>query len=122
MVVQLEDVFPYLSFRTGQLELARSVYQACKGGDRLVVEAMSGFGKTAPVLTGSVLAAQEDGGRIVYACRTKRQVSRVMEEIARIQKRISLQSVYLLSKNDYCLLRETSKFPVSQDSFKWYCS
>lgn len=122
MVVQLEDVFPYLSFRTGQLELAKSVYQACKGGDRLVVEAMSGFGKTAPVLTGSVLAAQEDSGRIVYACRTKRQVSRVMEEIARIQKRIPLQSVYLFSKGDYCLLRETSKFPVSQDSFKWYCS
>src|SRR5208283_927808 len=89
--------------------------------DRLVVEAMSGFGKTAPVLAGSVLAAEEGGGRIVYACRTKRQVFRVMEEVGRIQSRIPLQTVYLFSKNDYCLLKETSKFPIAQESFKWYC-
>ena len=120
--MELEDIFPYPSFRTGQLELARSVYRACKNRDRLVVEAMSGFGKTAPVLAGSILAAEEGDGRIVYACRTKRQVSRVMEEIAKIQTRIPLQAVYLFSKNDYCLLKETSRFPVSQDSFKWYCS
>jgi len=122
MVVQLEDIFPYPSFRTGQLELASSVYNACTNRNRLVVEAMSGFGKTAPVLTGSILAALEGGGRIVYACRTKRQVFRVMEEIARIQRRVPLQAVYLFSKNDYCLLKETSRFPISQDSFKWYCS
>jgi len=120
--VQLEDIFPYPAFRTGQLELANSVYSTCKNRNRLVVEAMSGFGKTAPVLAGSILAAMEGGGRIVYACRTKRQVFRVMEEIARIQNRIPLQAVYLFSKNDYCLLKETSKFPISQDSFKWYCS
>ncbi len=122
MVVRLEDIFPYSSFRTGQLELANSVYNACKNRNRLVVEAMSGFGKTAPVLAGSVLAAEEGGGRIVYACRTKRQVFRVMEEIGRIQTRIPLRTVYLFSKNDYCLLKETSSFPIAQDSFKWYCS
>lgn len=120
--MQLEDVFPYQSFRTGQHELTRSVYKTCKESGHLVVEAMSGFGKTAPVLTGSILAAEEDDVRIVYACRTKRQVFRVMEEIAKIQKRIPLNSVYLFSKNDYCLLKETSRFPVSQESFKWYCN
>ncbi len=83
---------------------------------------MSGFGKTAPVLAGSILAATERGNRIIYACRTKRQVFRVMEEIERIQKRVPAPATYLFSKNDYCLLKEMSRFPVSQESFKWYCS
>lgn len=117
-----QDVFPYPSFRPGQLELANSVYATCKGGGRLVVEAMSGFGKTASVLTGSLLASSETGGRIIYACRTKRQVFRVLEEVQRIQRRTPLRAIYLFSKNDYCLLKERSAFPVSQESFKWYCS
>jgi DNA excision repair protein ERCC-2 len=120
--VNLEELFPYPSFREGQRDLTDSVYESCKNGSRLVVEAMSGFGKTAPVLTGSILAAEEDDNRIIYTCRTKRQVFRVMEEIERIQRKTPLSTTYLFAKNDYCLLKEMSRFPVSQESFKWYCS
>jgi DNA excision repair protein ERCC-2 len=119
--VDLRGLFPYSTFREGQQDLARAVYDACKNGNRLVIEAMSGFGKTAPVLTGSILAAEEDDARIIYACRTKRQVFRVMEELERIQRKVPLRSTYLFAKNDYCLLKEASRFPVSQESFKWYC-
>lgn len=120
--MEIENIFPYHSFRTGQRELALAVYNTCKNGSNLVIDAMSGFGKTAPVLAGSILAAEERDAKIVYACRTKRQVYRVMEELKKIQQRIPLQSSYLFSKSDYCLLRETSKFSVTQESFKWYCS
>lgn len=119
--MNLKEIFPYTDFREGQWDLAGSVYETCKNGRRLVVEAMSGFGKTAPVLAGSILAAEEEDSRIIYACRTKRQVFRVMDEIQGIQKKIRLRSTYLFAKNDYCLLKETSRFPVSQESFKWYC-
>ncbi|MDA4113872.1 MAG: ATP-dependent DNA helicase [Thaumarchaeota archaeon] len=120
--MNLEELFPYSSFREGQRDLTDSVYESCKNGSRLVVEAMSGFGKTAPVLTGAILAAEEDDNRIIYTCRTKRQVFRVMEEIERIQRKTPLSTTYLFAKNDYCLLKEMSRFPVSQESFKWYCS
>ena len=120
--MNLKELFPYPSFREGQSDLAGSVYETCKNGNRLVVEAMSGFGKTAPVLAGSILAAEEDDNRIIYACRTKRQVFRVMEEIERMQRKTPVRTTYLFAKNDYCLLKETSRFPVSQESFKWYCS
>lgn len=120
--MQLEELFPYNSFRTGQRELAESVYNTCRKKDRLIVEAMSGFGKTAPVLAGSIMAAVEDGSHIIYACRTKRQVFRVIEEVQRIQKKIPLNAVQLFAKTDYCLLKETSSFGVSHESFKWYCS
>ncbi len=83
---------------------------------------MSGFGKTSSVLTGAILAAEEDGMRIIYACRTKRQVARVMDEISKIQKRMPVNATQLFAKSDYCLLKEGAGMNVSQESFKWYCS
>jgi DNA excision repair protein ERCC-2 len=119
--VRPEDIFPYPEFRQGQKELADSVYLACKNGQRFVAEAMSGFGKTAAVLAGSLSAATEDGLDIIYVCRTKRQVFRVLEELNRFAGRLPLRAASLFSKYDYCLLRQKS-FGVSPETFKWYCS
>jgi len=116
-----EDIFPYPSFRQGQKELAGSVYLACKNGQRFVAEAMSGFGKTAAVLAGSMSAAAEDDLQIIYVCRTKRQVFRVLEELNRFSRRLPVRATSLFSKYDYCLLRQRS-FGVSPETFKWYCS
>ncbi|MDA4132805.1 MAG: hypothetical protein OK454_06745, partial [Thaumarchaeota archaeon] len=116
-----EDIFPYPSFRQGQKELARSVYLACKNGQRFVAEAMSGFGKTAAVLAGSISAAAEDDLQIIYVCRTKRQVFRVLEELNRFSRRLPVRATSLFSKYDYCLLRQRS-YGVSPETFKWYCS
>jgi DNA excision repair protein ERCC-2 len=116
-----EDIFPYPSFRQGQKELAQSVYLACKNGQRFVAEAMSGFGKTAAVLAGSISAATEDDLDIIYVCRTKRQVFRVLEELNRFSTRFPVRATSLFSKYDYCLLRQRN-FGVSPETFKWYCS
>lgn len=83
---------------------------------------MSGFGKTSSVLTGAILAATEDDKHVMYVCRTKRQVFRVMEEVGRIQSRMPVRAVQLFAKTDYCLLKETAKFSVNQESFSWYCN
>jgi DNA excision repair protein ERCC-2 len=82
---------------------------------------MSGFGKTAAVLAGSVSAAAEDDLDIIYVCRTKRQVFRVLEELNRLSTRLPVRATSLFSKYDYCLLRQRS-FGVSPESFKWFCS
>lgn len=116
-----EEIFPYPEFRPGQRELADSVYLACKGGKRFVAEAMSGFGKTAAVLAGSISAAAEDDLDIVYACRTKRQVFRVLEELSRFSARHPIRATSLFSKFDYCLLKKKS-FSILPETFKWYCS
>ncbi len=116
-----EDIFPYPTFRQGQKELADSVYLACKNGQKFVAEAMSGFGKTAAVLAGSMSAAVEDNLDIIYVCRTKRQVLRVLDELNRFSKRLPVRATSLFSKYDYCLLRQKS-FGVSPETFKWYCS
>jgi len=83
---------------------------------------MSGLGKTAAVLSGTLLAASEDDLRVFYACRTKREVIRVIEELSRLQTRMFLKAGYLFSKYDYCLLMSRSNRPVPPESFKWYCN
>ncbi|HXW36709.1 MAG TPA: ATP-dependent DNA helicase [Nitrososphaerales archaeon] len=119
--MQIEDYFAYESFRPNQRELALKVHQNCQSGGVLLAEAMSGFGKTAAVLSGALCAAEETGSKVVYACRTKRQVSRVSEEIALLQKKRPIRAAAMYSKFDYCLLKATNHRPVPQDSFSWYC-
>ncbi len=116
----IEGRFAYDSFRPGQRELAEHVYETCLNGGILIAEAMSGFGKTAAVLTGTLSAAEEIGCRVVYACRTKRQINRVVEEVAKLQGRHPFKAASMLSKFDYCLLRRRRAIP--QESFGWYCA
>ena len=119
--MELEEAFAYGSFRPGQRELAARVREGCLAGELLMAEAVSGFGKTAAVLTGAVAAAEEAGCRVVYACRTKRQILRVVEELSRLQRKHRVEAAPMLSKFDYCLLKETSPRKVPQASFGWYC-
>jgi DNA excision repair protein ERCC-2 len=116
----IESRFAYESFRPGQRELAQRVYSSCLNGETLIAEAMSGFGKTAGVLSGALTAADELGCKVVYACRTKRQINRVVEEAARIQRKHPLRAASMLAKFDYCLLRRQRAVP--RESFGWYCS
>lgn len=116
----IESRFAFDSFRIGQKELAQRVYEAGTSGQTLVAEAMSGFGKTAAALTGALLASEETGQRVVYACRTKRQIQRVAEEISRLQMIHRFKAAALSSKFDYCLLRGGRNIP--RESFGWYCS
>jgi DNA excision repair protein ERCC-2 len=119
--LDLDRFFAYKSFRPGQRELAARVYRQCVDGGTILAEAMSGFGKTAAVLCGAVAAAEETHRRIVYTCRTKRQIHRVVEELSALQKRLPLKAASLHSKFDYCLLKRGVAYSVSQGAFGWYC-
>jgi DNA excision repair protein ERCC-2 len=118
--VDIEDRFAYAVFRPGQKELALRVRDTCRDGEILVAEAMSGFGKTAAVLTGALSVAEETGCKVIYACRTKRQINRVVEEISRLQLKHHFKAASLFSKFDYCLLRRGRLVP--RESFGWYCT
>ena len=116
----IDDRFAYEAFRPGQRELAQRVRQGCLEGGVLITEAMSGFGKTAAVLAGALSAAEDLGCKVVYTCRTKRQIARVVEEVSRLQEKHPFKAASMLSKFDYCLLRRQRAVP--QESFGWYCT
>ncbi len=117
----LEKAFAYERFRPGQRELASRVHDTSASGGILVAEAMSGFGKTAAVLAGAISAAEETESKVIYACRTKRQVLRVVEELSALQRKHDVSVAPMFSKFDYCLLRLQSGRLVSPEAFGWYC-
>lgn len=116
----IDERFAYDAFRPGQRELAQRVRAACLDGEVLIAEAMSGFGKTAAVLAGALSAAEETGCKVVYTCRTKRQINRVVEEASRLQRKHPFKAAAMMSKFDYCLLRRQRAIPP--ESFGWYCA
>jgi DNA excision repair protein ERCC-2 len=120
--VDFKDVFPYSEFRSGQLELIQRVYDTCVKGGQLVIEAYNGFGKTICVLCGAIVAANNERLRVIYGCRTKRQIARVVEELIKIQKKTKIICSYISSKSDYCLLLHDENVSVPKALFNHYCN
>src|SRR3989442_9888071 len=83
---------------------------------------VSALGKPGAGLRGTLLGAREENLHVLYACRTKREVTRVVEELPKMQTRRKRKAGYLFSKYDYCLLMRRSSSPVPPESFKWYCN
>lgn len=119
--MEIDSTFAYDSFRPGQRELASRIRAHCLTGGLMLAEAMSGFGKTAAVLCGTVAAAEETGCKVLYTCRTKRQIKRVAEELSRLQKKHGLKAAAFSSKYDYCLLKRMTPRSIPRESFRWYC-
>ena len=79
--------FPYDAVRQGQLEIAKRVYLTLTGGGHLVVQAPTGFGKTASLLSASLSAIERTGMGIYYIVRTHREAEVVMRELSRVERR-----------------------------------
>ncbi|MEM1983835.1 MAG: helicase C-terminal domain-containing protein [Candidatus Korarchaeum sp.] len=92
--------FPYPEPRKGQLELIGSILGAIEGGGITVIEAPSGLGKTASVLTAISCFSEHKRAKFIYAVRTHSQVSRVMEECGKFSK---LRVAALRGKGELCI-------------------
>lgn len=101
--------FPYEKYREGQLELMEHVESSIKSRQNLVIEAMSGFGKTVTVLSAALNIAERLNLSILYLCRTKREIDRVIEESKKIQSKRHFNFSFIISKHDFCLLYSNQK-------------
>lgn len=64
------QVLPGFEHRVEQVEMARSVAEAINGGERLIVEAGTGVGKSLAYLLPAALYALENGRRVVVSTNT----------------------------------------------------
>ena len=65
-----------------------------------MAEAMNDFGKTAAVLTKAGTEAEETGCNMIYTRRTKRQITRITEELSGLQKK------HLIAAAEYACLKQ----------------
>jgi DNA excision repair protein ERCC-2 len=113
--------FPYPEVRDGQLEISRAVAAQIRDGGILVVEAPSGFGKTAAVVGGITTIAGEKAYVVYYVCRTKREIARVLEELHRFSRVSTLKFGFLVPRFELCLKRHEEPTTITPETFKSYC-
>jgi DNA excision repair protein ERCC-2 len=105
--------FPYPSFRPGQREVAEQVEKAVREGSILLLNAPTGFGKTAAIIYGLLRAGVE---RVIYVVRTRNEIQPVVRELERFGARYT----FLFSARRMCpLLRHLGEDDVPSVEEFW---
>ncbi|MCE4606554.1 MAG: ATP-dependent DNA helicase [Desulfurococcales archaeon] len=97
--------FPYKEFRKGQEEVAENVRETVENGEVLLLEAPTGFGKTAAVIEGLERGGAE---KVLWVVRTINQIDPVLREL----RRFRVSYTYVFSARRSCPLVEGSDIPV----------
>ncbi len=97
------DWFPYETLRPGQEDFTGLLESAMRRGARVVAEAPTGFGKTACALAAAIPVAEALDKKIVYLCRTHKQMDRVIEELTRISRIHQVSGISLRGRREMCL-------------------
>jgi DNA excision repair protein ERCC-2 len=103
--------FPY-KLRDHQLEFIEYIQDKIKSSKNIVVEAVTGFGKTPLILASLLPTALRNGYRIIWAVRTGTETDRPIEELKTICKTFNIKELFGLSfrgKKDMCLLLKEIK-------------
>jgi DNA excision repair protein ERCC-2 len=86
-----------------------------------IVDAPSGFGKTAAALAAAYSMISDYGWGVVYAVRTRRQVDRVMEEASRFREISGTRTSPMIGMSDGCLLKRREKVEIPRVLLPAYC-
>jgi DNA excision repair protein ERCC-2 len=96
--------FPFAAYRPGQRQMALSVYYAIKKGDRLIIQASTGIGKTMAVLFPAIKTLAEGYTRKLFYL-TARTTGRTVAEKSLEEMRsrgLKLKSLTLTAKEKIC--------------------
>lgn len=96
--------FPHDHFRPGQETLVEDIQNALRGGRQLLLQAPTGYGKTAAALYAALVVARDAGLRVFFAtARTTQQ--RMAEDTLRemVRRGLPIRAVTLRAREKVCL-------------------
>ena len=104
--------FPYGSMRPGQEEMVRSTRKCIEKGENLLVQAPTGTGKTAAIISGSIGAALPARQRLFFLTAKNTQKAIVRETVKLIADQgLSIRTVFLTAKMKVCHRERECCFP-----------
>ncbi len=107
--------FPYNELRPGQMEIAEIVKDVIEKNSIAIINAPTGFGKTAAVIKGIV---ESNAEKILWIVRTVNEIDPVIREL----KRFNLDYSFLFSAKRTCpLFRNQSDNAISSEDFWENC-
>ena len=91
---------PFDAWRHGQQEIAESVEWSLSDGQRVLVEAPTGLGKTAAVLTGALRHARATGKQVFWATARTTHQTPVIETLRRVRGRgVAVRGLAIVAKH-----------------------
>jgi DNA excision repair protein ERCC-2 len=101
--------FPFAELRPGQDRIIKEAESAVKNGDKLMLHASTGMGKTAPVLYGALKAATERGSRVVFLTARHTHQNIVYDTLKKINSVSSDKTVFtgINGKRSMCLFENS---------------
>jgi DNA excision repair protein ERCC-2 len=115
----INQYFPYKTWRRFQKEIAEVVYNALKNKEHVVLEAPTGLGKTASVLSAVLPIMFENELKVIWCCRTHQQIITVLNEISKIKQK-SIFPIGLWGRRQLCSNNEVNN--LSENVFRHACS
>lgn len=95
---------PFDAWRPGQREIVEAVHWGVEAGHRVLVEAPTGLGKTAAVLTGVLRQALKANQQVFWATHRTTQQRAITDAVARLRERgLPIRAVTLHAKDKVCL-------------------
>ena len=108
--MKYQEFFPYEDFRQQQEAIIRIVEKASKERKNTLLVAPNGTGKTIITLSALLPIAYEKDLKIIYACRTHAQNTRVIKELNRVSRYIQntrstlvVNGISIRGRNEMCL-------------------
>jgi DNA excision repair protein ERCC-2 len=112
-------LFPYPEIRPAQGEMMRAIRETVGSGGHLVIEGPTGMGKTVALLCGVLESPRAGELRVLYCCRTHKQMDRVIEELKTMG--VNLPALSMRGKREMCLNRLV-RFTSSTSEATYVCS
>lgn len=113
--------FPYPQKRIFQDESMELIAAEGSVGKNVVFEAATGFGKTVCVLSSLLPLADKKGKKIVYCCRTHKQMDRVMDELKTISRTHPVSGISLRGRREMCLHPTVKNHAMDTASALYLC-
>lgn len=117
----MEHYFPYPEMRAYQDELISLISEEVEKGQNILFEAATGFGKTACVLSALLPLADKKGKKIVYCCRTHKQMDRVIDELKAISRIHPVSGISLRGRSQMCLHPTVQNHAMDTASALYLC-
>ncbi len=117
----MEHYFPYPDMRAYQDELIDLILEEGEKEKNILFEAATGFGKTVCVLSALLPLADEKGKKIVYCCRTHKQMDRVIDELKAISESHPVSGISLRGRREMCLHPTVKNHSMDSASALYLC-
>jgi DNA excision repair protein ERCC-2 len=117
----MEPYFPYPEMRAYQNEFMELILQEGARGRNVLAEAATGFGKTVCVLSALLPLADEKGKKIIYLCRTHKQMDRVIDELKAISDVHPVSGISLRGRREMCLHPTVKNHAMDTASALYLC-